>query len=262
MDYKVILSWLLSIQDKIITQDIIDSGLQLMRAEFQKDLHKNTKDVRAYMNKKYYSFLNDSFKQKHKGMSAYTHNDISKEFRKALERRILHSLQAIKIKDQQLLLDLESRFLSFITDEKKEKSLQNLKDNLAANKSTKIAKNYVKNVVSDQVARLNDDIDSIHAKLNGALGLIWHTMEDTKVVGNPSGKYPKGNELHNDHYKRNNVFFALKNSYATKKGLLKADIFEDLEDIKKVGRGLNCRCYYEYIYDLRDVPKEYLAKGI
>lgn len=258
MNYKVILAWLLNIANKEPTQDVIDSGLNLIRNEFKQDLDKNNKNVRAYMNKKYNSFLNNDFRKHHK-MSAYNLKDISPEFRKILEKRVLNSLNAIKIKDKKLLLDLESRFVNFMLDDK-EKTMRNLQENLKVNETLKHSKHYVRNILRDQTQRMNDNIDYTNGKLNGAVGLIWHTQNDNRVVGNPSGLYPKGNELHNNHYKRDNVFFALRDSYATQQGLLKAEVFESLEDISKTGRAINCRCDYEYIYDLRDVPSMYLSK--
>lgn len=258
MNYKVILEWLININNKDVTQDVIDSGISLIRDEFKRDLNENNKNVRSYMNKKYISFLKNDFRKNHK-ISAYDMRDVSPEFRKILEKRVLNSLNAIKIKDKKLLLELESRFVEFMMNDK-DKTIKNLRENLRANETIKQSKNYVRNILRDQATRMNDDIDYTNGMLNGAIGLIWHTQEDNRVVGNPSGKYPIGNELHNNHYKRNNVFFALKDSYATKKGLLNASIFEDLEDIKNAGRAINCRCDYEYIYDLRDVPSMYLSK--
>ena len=76
MNYKVILAWLLNIANKEPTQDVIDSGLSLIRNEFKQDLDKNNKNVSAYMNKKYNSFLNNDFRKHHK-MSAYNLKDIS-----------------------------------------------------------------------------------------------------------------------------------------------------------------------------------------
>ena len=57
MNYKVILEWLININNKDVTQDVIDSGISLIRDEFKRDLNKNNKNVRSYMNKKYISFF-------------------------------------------------------------------------------------------------------------------------------------------------------------------------------------------------------------
>ena len=57
MNYKVILEWLININNKDVTQDVIDSGISLIRDEFKRDLNENNKNVRSYMNKKYISFL-------------------------------------------------------------------------------------------------------------------------------------------------------------------------------------------------------------
>lgn len=262
MNYKTILQWLLNFADKNITQDIIDNGLSLITNEFKQDLINKNKHIRKIFNKKYHSFLKNDFAKRHKNINVFSKSDINAKFRQILEKRILHSLNAIKIKDERLLLELQQRFINFISDDK-EKTMHNLQENLKANEMLKHSKNYVRNVLREQTSKMNDDIDYTCGMINGAIGLIWHTQDDIKVVGNPNGLYPKGNELHNNHYKRNNVFFALKDSYATKQKLLNAEIFENLQDIKNIKRAINCRCYYEYIYDLRDVEKQYLTqKGI
>ena len=66
MNYKVILEWLININNKDVTQDVIDSGISLIRDEFKRDLNENNKNVRSYMNKKYISFLKNDFRKNHK----------------------------------------------------------------------------------------------------------------------------------------------------------------------------------------------------
>ena len=41
----------------------------------------------------------------------------------------------------------------------------------------------------------------------GADKYIWHNMGDLRVVGNPSGLYPVGNEYHGDHWHREGKVF-------------------------------------------------------
>ena len=164
MNYKVILEWLININNKDVTQDVIDSGISLIRDEFKRDLNENNKNVRAYMNKKYISFLKNDFRKNHK-ISAYDMRDVSPEFRKILEKRVLNSLNAIKIKDKKLLLDLESRFVNFMLDDK-EKTMRNLQENLKVNETIKQSKNYVRNILRDQTQRMNDDIKTNYCKEN------------------------------------------------------------------------------------------------
>lgn len=260
MNYKNILSWLLNIQNKEITQDVIDSGLDLINSEMQPYFNKKNKNIRSYFNKKYISFFNNDFKKHHK-KDNFNINDINANVRKLLEKRIITSLNNIKIKDKKLLLEIQNRFINFlVNNDNKNKTLKDLKDNLRVNECLTQSKNYTKNILRDQMHRFNDSIDYTMGTLNGAVGLVWHTQQDKRVVGDPTGLYPKGNTLHNNHFKRDGVFFSLKDSIATKNKLVNAEIFETLTDIKECGRPINCRCYYEYIYDLRDVPTQYLTK--
>ncbi|MFU8803621.1 MAG: minor capsid protein [Bradymonadaceae bacterium] len=70
--------------------------------------------------------------------------------------------------------------------------------------------------VSGRRAQLiaRDQIGSLSAKLNQAkqqeLGVrkyIWRNSQDERVVGNPSGKYPDGNEVHGNHWDREGKVF-------------------------------------------------------
>lgn len=261
INYKLLLQWILNIQNRPLTQDLIDSGVDIVRQELKRSFDKKHKRARKIINKRYMSFLQNVYKN-HEGLAAYKIKDVQEPFRRALEKRILNSLNLIKFKDEALLAAVEARFINFAIDDSiKDKTLKNLENNLKINEAKKTQRNYVKNILTDQTNRLNSDIDNIVATSNDAIGLIWNTREDNRVVGNPTGLYPKGNDMHNNHFERNKKFFILSSGWAHKKKLLSGEIYEQLEDVKTIGRAINCRCYMYYIYDLRDVPKENLSEN-
>ena len=58
-------------------------------------------------------------------------------------------------------------------------------------------------IARDQTAKLTGALNRTRQQSNGITEYIWRTAEDSRVVGNPGGIYPKGSRGHEDHYHRN-----------------------------------------------------------
>lgn len=60
---------------------------------------------------------------------------------------------------------------------------------------------------------LKAKLDKIEAEKNQAIGFLWITMEDERVVGNPTGLYPKvyDETAHGDHWGRHNKIVVYRN---------------------------------------------------
>lgn len=65
-----------------------------------------------------------------------------------------------------------------------------------------ISKNKAKFIARDQTAKLTGDLNQARQMDNGIEEYTWHNSQDRRVVGNPSGLYPKGNRVHGDHWDR------------------------------------------------------------
>ena len=91
---------------------------------------------------------------------------------------------------------------------------------------TGVAKRRADLIARDQVATMNMQVTKQRAADLDIKQFVWRTMEDQRVRGNPSGRYPKANP---SHYARNGK------TYNWSDGAGARDSFP--------GSGINCRCY-------------------
>jgi hypothetical protein len=91
-------------------------------------------------------------------------------------------------------------------------------ENLLANRAKLTTRTQISRAISEEEIARNRQAGLTH--------YIWRTAEDERVVGNPSGLYPKGNPGHEDHYHRNGKVFA----------------FDDPPEDGHPGIPYNCRC--------------------
>lgn len=91
---------------------------------------------------------------------------------------------------------------------------------------TGVAKRRADLIARDQVATMNMQVTKQRAADLDIKQFVWRTMEDQRVRGNPSGRYPKANP---SHYVRNGK------TYNWSDGAGARDTFP--------GQAINCRCY-------------------
>lgn len=65
-----------------------------------------------------------------------------------------------------------------------------------------ITKNRARLIARDQTSKLNSSINQARQQSIGVEEYVWRTSKDERVVGNPSGLYPKGNRKHMNHWDR------------------------------------------------------------
>lgn len=91
---------------------------------------------------------------------------------------------------------------------------------------TGVAKRRADLIARDQVATMNMQVTKQRAADLDIKQFVWRTMEDQRVRGNPSGRYPKANP---SHYARNGK------TYNWSDGAGARDTFP--------GKAINCRCF-------------------
>lgn len=91
---------------------------------------------------------------------------------------------------------------------------------------TGVAKRRADLIARDQVATMNMQVTKQRAADLDIKQFVWRTMEDQRVRGNPSGRYPKANP---SHYARNGK------TYNWSDGAGARDTFP--------GQAINCRCF-------------------
>ncbi len=92
-------------------------------------------------------------------------------------------------------------------------------------------------IARDQTAKITSSLSHTRNQALGAKKYDWITANDRRVVGNPSGLYPKPTRGHGNHYKRNNKTYYYNKPFAD--GL--------------PGDAYNCRCLARPIIDVEDI---------
>lgn len=268
--FKKTLDWVQDRIDKGILNstsgDLLEEAQGTLRAEIGEYFKKLRRDKEIY-NKlavQYRDFFQD-FQENHKGITKASIKDLKPKMKKELEKRVTLSFNLMKNQENELKQKMASRFLNWVSIDSKEvrgntTSKQSLLNFLDFAKENGIAEDHAKFILKDQTRKMITALDFMVADQNGAIAGVWKNRGDRRVVGNPNGLYPTGNLAHGDHWDRENKVYLFKNSWAVQKGFAKSDYYyEDLED-GGVGVAIGCRCRLEMIYDLRDLPTEFLTK--
>lgn len=266
--FKKTLDWLQDRIDKGIlnstSSDLIEEAQGTLRNEISQYFKgiRNERGIYNYINKGYTHFLKNT-QLNHKGITKQSLNDLKPKFRKELENKVQISFNLMKNQENEIKQKLASRFINYVTIDSKEvrgngASKKSLLEFLDFAKENGIAENHAKFILQDQTRKLTASLDDIIAKENGAIGAIWHNRGDKRVTGYPNG-INKPTQAHGDHWEREGVFYVFKDSWGYKKGYIDAPVYENLED-GGVGKAIGCRCWLQYIYDLRDVPYANLTK--
>lgn len=247
--------------------DLLEEAQGMLRNEIAQYFSKQNKalEVTKAFKKSFSDFYTkEGYKKTNKGISKVKMSDLREEFKKEMEKKITVSFNLIKNADDELKQRLASRFLNWLTIDSPEvrgsgASKTSLLNFLDFAKENGIARDRAEFIINDQKRKMIAEFDMIIARENGAIGGFWITRKDKRVVGDPNGDYPNPTPAHGDHYDREGKFFIYKESWAYKKGYVKGEIYEDLED-GGVGVAIGCRCRMQNIYDLRDIPTANLTK--
>ena len=106
----------------------------------------------------------------------------------------------------------------------------------------RITDQQAKFLARDQAAKFATSLNAARQEDAGIEGYIWRNQGDERVVGNPSGKYPKGNAAHMDHWKREGKVFK----------------WDDPPPDGHPGQAIGCRCFAEPIVNVEKVKKNAL----
>lgn len=92
-------------------------------------------------------------------------------------------------------------------------------------------------IARDQTSKINMAINQARQQEVGIEEYIWRTARDRRVVGNPNGKYPDGNHVHGNHWKREGQIFR----------------WDKPPFDGHPGYAINCRCFAEPIIDVANL---------
>lgn len=188
----------------------------------------------------------------HPGIGRFTLEKVKPHLRAELDRRIMASANLIKLNREQAVAKTLQRFSGWSTSipaggsdlVKKRKEKDNIRKPLAQ------VKFEYRRVLIDQGHKLTASLNDILAKDGGAIAAAWRHVHQAGYDGRP------------DHIARDGKIFAIRDSWAAKQGLIRKGPNGYTDEIEQVAELPYCRCTYQYKYNLRDMPDEFLtAKG-
>jgi hypothetical protein len=187
----------------------------------------------------------------HKGVSEFTLASIKPKLRAELDRRVLASAQLIKLNREASIRRTLQRFAGWATSVpaggtdvvQRKKTVDSVRKGIAALPFEE------RRVVIDQGHKLNSAVNDIVARDGGAIAAKWrHVME------RGAGYKPRP-----EHVARNNLVYVLRDCWAMRDGLMKLAGAQYSDEVTQPGEEVFCRCTYEYLYNLRDLPPAMLT---
>lgn len=252
----------LNIDKPNLSQSAIDFILknynQAVSKYLQKEFFNKEKLIKQSLKKTYNLFVKKGAYDISPALLKYKIKDLKPAFRSELEKSINNSLNLIKTQDITFLNKIKDNLLNYCSSTQLKRTQPLFFDNVLP-KSYDNDK-WQKMVIRDQQKKLTGNMAYITATRNDAIGFIWKNRKDKRVVGNPAGLYPRGNDKHNNHWNRENKLYLFKNSSAIQKGLIKKNNeVEWAEDIPDglPSQAINCRCTMRIVYRLYEIPKNY-----
>lgn len=105
-----------------------------------------------------------------------------------------------------------------------------------------VSNRQAKLIARDQTAKLASSLNEIRQRTNGISRYIWSTRKDNRVVGNPAGLYPEGNQVHGDHWSREGKEFR----------------WDDPPHDGHPGQAINDRCTAKPVLDLDELEAQFV----
>lgn len=186
----------------------------------------------------------------HPGVSVYDLNRVKPRLHAELQRRIMASAHLIKMNRNDAINTTVQRFAGWATSipsgGTKMTDVNEIKNSLS--KSLKQLPYNERRVMIDQSHKFVGALNDIVAEDQGAIAAKWRSH----------WRQP-GYQFREDHKDRDGRYYAIKDSWAVKQGLInKGAGFTD--DMTIPGEEIFCRCAYSYVYSLRKLPDEMLTR--
>lgn len=189
----------------------------------------------------------------HPGVARFTLERVRPALRAELDRRIMASASLIKLNRQESIDRTLRRFQGWATsippggsgDPKSAEARANIKKSMAQLPYEE------RRVIIDQGHKLTAALSETLAVNGGAIAAVWH-----------SHFRQSGYDYREDHKDRDGKTYAIRSNWALAQGLMKAGPAGYTDQITQVGEEIFCRCWYQYLYHLRELPADMMtAKG-
>jgi hypothetical protein len=193
----------------------------------------------------------------HPGVPLFTLERIKPYLRPELDKRIAASLGLIRLNKDSVVLKMQQRFAGWATsipaggsdNVKRQEVKEGVRKGIAGLRYEE------RRVLTDQGHKLVSSINQVMALQGSAIAGIWRSH------------YHQLNYDYREEHKEREIEslkrpFLIKGSWAIKEGYLQTSGARYLEDMTAAGEEPFCRCFVQYLYNIRQMPRDYLtAKG-
>lgn len=190
----------------------------------------------------------------HPGVPRFTLERIKPHLRPELDKRIALSLNLIRLNKDSVVSKMQQRFSGWASSvpaggsehSKAREAKDTLKKGLSGLKFEE------RRVLTDQGHKLVSSINSVLAQQGNAIAAIWH-----------SHAHQAGYDYREEHKEREIESlrrpFLVRDSWALKDGLVRTAGARYTDDMTQPAEEPFCRCYYRYLYNIRQMPRDMLT---
>ena len=188
----------------------------------------------------------------HPTVERFTLDRVAPRLRNELTRRIMASADLIKLNREEAIAKTMKRFSGWAssvpaggsgTDETKAA----IRKEIA--KPIQRLPFVERRVLIDQAATLNSSISAVLASDAGAIAAEWR-----------SNWRQLNYSYREDHKERDGKIYLIRDSWAQRKGFVKPGPVGCTDQIEQPAELPFCRCYYRYLYNLNQLPKDMLTR--
>lgn len=183
----------------------------------------------------------------HKGVERFTIDRVKPQLRAELNRRMLVSANLIKLNRQAMINKTVQRFAGWASSVPPggSEAVDKRETTGEIRKALGQLPFEERRVLTDQGHKLIGDINNIVAVAGGAIAAQWR-----------SHWRQAGYNYREDHKERDGHTYAIRGNWAIEKGLMRKGPDGYTDEITKPGEEVYCRCAYQYLYNLRDLPSD------
>lgn len=187
----------------------------------------------------------------HPGVGRFTVDKLRPQLQAELQRRILASADLIVLNRQQSVAKTLQRFSGWASSIPAggSRNVDKVAEKKTIRKSLVSLPFEERRVLIDQGHKLTAAINETIANDGGAIAFRWH-----------SNWRQTGYNYRKDHKERDQLVYLIRGSWAQLQGLIKPGPAGYSDKITSPAEEPFCRCYGEYLYNLRDLPEDMLTK--
>ncbi|HUZ34247.1 MAG TPA: hypothetical protein VMV19_19400 [Xanthobacteraceae bacterium] len=183
--------------------------------------------------------------ERHPGIGRFTVDKVAPQLRAELDRRVMASANLIKLNRDRAIEQTLQRFSGWASSVPTggSKAADKRETRTEIRKSLSQLPFEERRVLIDQGQKFTAALSETLALGGNAIAGIWH-----------SRFRQAGYNYREDHKERDGNLYIVRGNWAMERGLMKLAGAQYMDEITKPGEEVFCRCSYQFVYALRDLP--------